>query len=305
MNVAVIGGSGFIGSHLVDKLAEHGHEVTVFDIKRPHRPDVPHIYIDITDLSKTAVALTGSYDVVYLLAAVADVNDVHRNPVEASAVNIMGVANVLEAAHRNGIGRVILASSVWVYGLAPEAAGTEDCPFYVTKADHIYTAHKLAAELFCHSYHHMYGQDFTILRYGIPYGPRARGGTVLATFVQRAFSGQPLIIFGDGRQYRSFVYVEDLAEGNVLALQGVACNQTYNLEGKRMVTVREVAETVQRLVGNVAIEFREARAADFPGRLASNEKARQELGWEPQVDFEEGARRYVQWYRDQVLGRRP
>ena len=112
MNVGVIGGSGFIGSHVVDKLVEHGHEVTVLDIMKPHRDDVRHIYIDIVDLSKTVIALTGYYDAVYILAAVADVKDVYNNPVEAGQVNIMSVANVLEAARRNQIGRVILASTV-------------------------------------------------------------------------------------------------------------------------------------------------------------------------------------------------
>jgi len=127
--------------------------------------------------------------VVYLLAAMADVNDVYRNPVEASQVNIVGVANVLEAARRNSIRRVILASTTWVYELASEADATEASPFYVGKAEHRYTAQKVAAELFCQSYQKMYGQNFTILRYGIPYGPRARGGTVLAVFVKRAFEG--------------------------------------------------------------------------------------------------------------------
>lgn len=284
---------------------EAGHEVTVFDIKKPHRPDVPHIYIEITDLPKTAVALTGGYDALYLLAAVADVNDVQRNPVEATAVNIMGVANVLEAAKRNNVGRVILASTVWVYGLASQNDGTEEAPIHLTKAEHIYTSQKVSAELLCHSYRVMYGQNFTILRYGVPYGPRARGGTVLATFVQRAFAGQPLTIFGQGNQGRAFIYVEDLARGNVAALQDAATNQTYNLEGKRMVTVREVAETVRQVIGNVTIEYKEARAADFGGRLASSEKAGRELGWAPTVDFEEGARNYVQWYREQVLVRKP
>jgi len=115
MNIGVIGGSGFIGSHVVDKLIEAGHEVTIFDMMKPQRDDVRHIYIDITDLSKTTVALTGAYDAVYMLAAMADVNDVYKNPVETGHVNIMAVANVLEAARRNEIERVILASTVWVY----------------------------------------------------------------------------------------------------------------------------------------------------------------------------------------------
>ena len=299
MNIAVIGGSGFIGSHVVDKLLEHGHEVTVFDIKKPHRNDVTHIHIDITDLRRTTVALTGNYEVIYQLAAVADVNDVYRNPVEAAEVNIMGVVNVLEAARRNNIGRVILASTTWIYELAEEAE--EDSPFHIEKASHLYTSQKLASEFSCYSYQKMYGQNFTVLRYGIPYGPRARGGTVLAAFVTRAFAGEPLTVFGEGNQFRNFIYVEDLAEGNVAALKDVAINQTYNLEGKRPVTVKEVAEIVQKLIGDVRIEYKEARPGDFPGRSVPYQKAKRELAWEPQVDFEEGARRYIEWYRESIL----
>ncbi len=299
MNIGVIGGSGFIGSHIVDKLVEHGHEVTVLDIKKPHRNDVTHIHIDITDLHRTIVALTGDYEVIYQLAAVADVNDVYRNPVEAAEVNIMGVVNVLEAARRNNIGRVILASTTWIYELAE--GGGEDSPFHVEKANHLYTSQKLASEFSCYSYQKMYGQNFTVLRYGIPYGPRARGGTVLATFVTRAFAGEPLIVFGEGNQFRNFIYVEDLAEGNVAALKDVAINQTYNLEGKRPVTVNEVAEIVQKLMADVRIEYKEARPGDFPGKSIPGEKARGELAWEPKVDFEEGARRYIEWYREDIL----
>ena len=304
MNIAVIGGSGFIGSHIVDKLMKQAHEVSILDIKKPHREDVTHIHIDISDLSKTTVALTGYYDVIYLLAAMADVNDVYRNPVEASQVNMVGVTHVLEAARRNDIRRVILASTTWVYGLTSRASVAEASPFYVSRADHLYTSQKVAAELYCHSYQKMYGQDFTILRYGIPYGPRARGGTVLAVFVKRAFERKPLTIFGDGLQYRNFIYVEDLAAGNVAALNDVAINQTYNLEGRRPVTVKEVAETVQKLIGDVKIEYEEARTADFQGKAVSSEKAKRELGWEPEVDFEEGARRYIRWYEEFVLSRK-
>lgn len=297
MNIGVIGGSGFIGSHVVDKLIEHGHEVTVFDIMKPHRGDVRHIYIDITDLSKTAVALAGAYDVIYMLAAMADVNDVYRNPVEAGEVNIIAVANVLEAARRSNIERIILASTVWVYEMAAEEKVNEDVPLLPPRTQHVYTASKVAAELYCHAYQKLYGQNFTILRYGIPYGPRARRGTVIALFVSKALSGEPLTIFGDGSQYRNFIYVEDLAEGNVAALNEVAVNQTYNLEGIRTVTIKEIAETITRLVGNVSIEYKEARPGDYSGAIVSADKAKRELGWEPKVNFEEGIRRYIEWYK--------
>ncbi len=301
MNIGVIGGSGFIGSHIVDKLLDKNHEVTILDIKDPRRNDVEYVNIDITSLSKTTVALSWSFDTVYLLAAIADVNDAYKNPTQTCEVNILGVANVLEAARRNEIDRVILASTVWMYGMASQIEVNEDTPLYVSKADHVYTSSKVAAELYCYSYQKLYRQDFTILRYGIPYGPRARGGTVLAIFIRKAMNKEPLTIFGDGSQYRNFIYVEDLAEGNVAALSDVAKNQTYNLEGMRPITIKEAAETVKRLFGDkVEIEYKDARPGDYVGKVVSNEKAKKELGWEPKVDFEQGMRRYIKWYKEYI-----
>lgn len=123
------------------------------------------------------------------------------------------------------------------------------------------------------------------------------GATRLALFVRRALNGEPLTIFGDGSQYRNFIYVEDLAEGNIAALKEAAVNQTYNLEGIRPVTIKEIAETVKRLVGSVAIEYKEARPGDYSGAIVSADKAKRELGWEPKVDIEEGIRRYIEWYK--------
>ena len=300
MNIGVIGGSGFIGSHVVDKLIDAGHEVTVFDMMKPHRDDVRHIYIDITDAAKTSVALAGSYDAVYILAAMANVNDVYQNPVEAGEINVMAVANVLEAARRSGIGRVILASTVWVYEMAQEDKVDEDTPLVLARTKHVYTASKVAAELYCQAYQKLYGQDFTILRYGGPYGPRARGATVIALFVKKALNGEPLTIMGGGLQYRNFIYVEDLADGNVAALKDVAVNQTYNLEGAQPVTIKEVAETVQKLVGGVEIEYKEARPGDYSGAIVSADKAGRELGWKPKVDIEEGIKRYIEWYKSSL-----
>ncbi len=303
MNIGVIGGSGFIGSHVVDKLIEAGHEVTVLDMMKPQRDDVRHIYIDITDLSRTIVALTGAYDAVYMLAAMADVNDVYKNPVEAGEVNVMAVAHVLETARRAEIPQVILASTVWVYETAIETNVNENTCLLPSRVNHVYTASKIAAELFCYSYQKLYNQQFTILRYGIPYGPRARDSTVIAIFVRKALNGEAITIMGDGSQYRNFIYVEDLALGNVAALHDVAINQTYNLEGIRPVTIREVAETIKKLVGNVGIEYKEARPGDYEGKIASAEKAKKELGWEPRVDLEEGIARYIQWYKETILRR--
>ncbi|MFQ5977042.1 MAG: NAD-dependent epimerase/dehydratase family protein [Candidatus Heimdallarchaeota archaeon] len=298
MKIAVIGGSGFIGSHIVDKLVQEDHEVTVFDIMKPSRTDLRHIHIDITDLSNTAVALTGEYDALYLLAAMANVNDVFANPVESGLVNVMGPLNVLEAARRNDIGRVILASTVWVYGLSPENKVDEKTPLLPENVDHVYTGSKISAELLFYSFSKLYGINYTILRYGIPYGPRARTGTVITNFVRFALEGKALTILGDGNQSRNFIYVEDLAEGNVAALNEGGKNQTFNLEGPEEISVRRVAETVQKLIGNVEIIYQEARPGDFVGKIISNEKSKNLLGWEPRTSFEEGLTKYIHWFRD-------
>jgi len=295
MRIAVIGGSGFIGSHVVDKLIEAGHDVTVYDIMKPHR-DVKHVFIDLMNFHGSVVALAGDYDVYYLLAAMANVNDIYKNPLETAIVNIQGVVNVLEAVRRYG-GRLILASTVWVYMLAEGEQVDEGTPLLVQNVNHTYTASKVAAELYIQSYNRLYDLEFAILRYGIPYGPRGRSGTVITNFVQRALRKEPLTIHGDGSQYRNFIYVEDLAEGNVAALQDAAKNQIYNLDGIRPITIREVAETVSKLVEGVKIEYQDIRAGDFKGRIASNDKALKQLGWNPKVDIEEGIKRYIDWYK--------
>jgi UDP-glucose 4-epimerase len=305
MRVGVIGGSGFIGSHLVDKLLDAGHDVTVFDIMRPHRSDVRHVVADILDPGRTAVALAGRYDALYLLAAVSNVNDMFRSPVEGAQVNIMAVAHVLEAARRTRAGRVILASSTWVYALAESEEVDEDTPLHPDRVNHIYTASKLSAEMLCHAYHALYGVDTTILRYGIPYGPRARMGTALATFVTLALQGKPIVIHGDGTQWRSLVAVEDLALGNVAALQDAARNQTYNLDGPERVEVRQVAEKVRQFFPDVEIQHTNVRPGDLRPKVVSSKKAFAHLGWKPHIPFDEGAERYIKWMEQNEPFRRP
>lgn len=298
-NVLVTGGAGFIGSHVVDKLVDRGFSVFVYDLavaRRKIRTDVTYLPGSILDLEELRMAMTG-INVVYHLAAVADVKDVAKDPHYAESVNTRGTVNVLEAARRSNVSRVVLGSTTWVYSDVAEEHVDEDTP--LPPPSHFYTATKLAAEYYCHAYSRLYALEATILRYGIPYGPRARDGAVLPIFVKRALEGQPLTIAGDGSQYRRFVYVEDLAEGNVLAMKPEARNRTYNLEGTERVTIRQMAETIQRLIGDVKIEYIDPRPGDFGGKEVSNRRAKIELGWEPRVSFQEGVRRYIEWYRAQ------
>jgi UDP-glucose 4-epimerase len=298
MKALVTGGAGFIGSHVVDKLRDKGIEVMVYDMIRPtFRSDVEFYQGSILDYDSIRMALVG-IDVVFHLVAIADVKDVFDDPIYADSINVRGTINVLEAARRNSaIKRVVYASTVWVYGDCEDEAVNEATP--LPPPAHLYTATKLASEYYCSAYSRLYDLDVTILRYGVPYGPRARPGAVLPIFVGKALRGEPLTIAGDGSQFRKFIYVEDLAEGNVLALKSIAKNKIYNIDGREKVTIKQIAETVQKLIGDVKIESIPVRPGDFSGKQISSELAREELGWEPKVSFEEGVRRYIEWYKQE------
>ena len=284
MSILVTGGSGFIGSHVVDKLIDNNLSVKVFDIRKPHREDVEFIQGSIVSLEDINTAMK-DVEYVFHIAALSNINKVVVNPIKAVDLNIMSTVKVLEAACNSGVERVIYASSYFVD----------------TGKGHLYTTTKTASEMICKDYYTLYGLPFTILRYGTAYGPRSRSEDVVSIFVKKALAHQPLTIHGDGGQSRNFIYVEDLAEGNVVALKDVAKNKAYNLEGMRPITVKEVAETVKKLIGDVEIEYKVGRPGDFEGKKVLAEKAKRELGWEPKVDFEEGVKRYIEWYKENMF----
>jgi UDP-glucose 4-epimerase len=298
MRVAVTGGCGFIGSHVVDRLLTAGHQVRVLDVGGGWRnPAAEYLTGDLFDPAALRRGVAGC-SAVFHLAGAANVNEVAASPVAAVRLNVEGTARVLDAARAEGCGRVLLASTVWVYGAASGLGElAEDAPVDLRRAGHVYVATKLSAELLVHSYREMYGQHFTILRYGIPYGPRMREELVVARFVRAALDGQPITIAGTGEQQRNYVFVADLADAHVRALDPAATDQTLALEGGTPVSVREIADTVRDLVRDVPVEYVPARTADYQGVSVSSALAKELLDWAPVTPFAEGVHRYLEWLR--------
>ena len=286
MNILVTGGSGFIGSHVVDKLIEDGHMVRVLDIKKPcHREDVEFLEGDITSREHIRKSLL-DIDMVYHIAAFSDINLVKANPLLTIKYNIMGTAYLLEECRKQRVNRFIFASSIYV----PSRRG------------HLYTTAKLASERLCQDYYTLYSLPYTILRYGTAYGPRSRMDDVVSIFVARALRGENLLIYGSGEQKRNFIYVEDLAWGNVAALKLAAENKTYILATERAVSIRQLAEIVRSILGEKpGIEYHPAREDDYQGGIVSSSQAKRQLGWEPKIDIEEGIRKYIEWYQATIL----
>ncbi|HEX4680778.1 MAG TPA: NAD-dependent epimerase/dehydratase family protein [Gaiellaceae bacterium] len=299
MKVLVTGGAGFIGSHVVDKLLDADHDPRILDlIPSPYHSAVETVLGDLGDREIAQRALDG-VDAVLHLAAVADVDQVAKDPTLTDQVNTRGTQVLLEGAREAGVKRFVYASTIWVYGDAsgPEALD-EDTPLGLPK--HFYTATKIAGEMYTASYGELYDLEWTILRFGIPYGPRARPTAVVPAFTAKALAGQPLMIAGDGTQSRRFVYVEDLAEGVVASLVPEAANRVYNLVGRENTSVRAIARAVRDVVGDVPIEHIEGRAGDLHGGNISGERAATELGWEPRTAFTDGVRRYVEWVTEEA-----
>jgi UDP-glucose 4-epimerase len=297
MKVLITGGAGFIGSHVVDAVVRAGHEPRIFDlIPSPHHhPDEFDTFLgDLTDPQAVAHAARGC-DVIAHLAAIADVGQVAADPLYAERVNSGGTANVLEAARLEGVQHVVYASTIWVYdGCEDYDVVDEDTPLQLPR--HPYTAQKLAGEQYCTSYAELYGIDYTILRFGIPYGPRARPAAVIPSFFKNALAGRPLTIAGGGKQSRRFTYVGDIARAVALAAAAPeAHNRVYNVASGETVTILELATAVSGIVGDTDILHTEGRAGDFRGAEISSARALNELGWRASTGMDEGLSLYYGW----------
>ena len=299
MKILVTGGSGFIGSHIVDKLIEKGHQVKIYDVDSPkYNQKCDYIKADVLDLNRL-IQESENYDIIFHLAAEANVNRFFDSPFYSNQITSASTINVLEAARANKIKRVLLASTEWVYG-SPEGNEddeiTEETPT-TNNPDHIYTSSKIAAEMFCKNYKRLYDVDYTIMRFGIPFGERARPATVTPIFLSRILNGEEITIHGDGSQSRQFIYVKDIATGCVACLREKAKNEIINLEGNEVISVLNIVRNLEKILNKKAdLKFIEDRAGQFKGRKISAKKAKKLLNWEPKYSYYEALKNYVEWF---------
>jgi len=233
-------------------------------------------------------------EAIFHLAAVADVNLAVSYPETCLDVNENYTVKLLKAAVANEVERILLASTTWVYGQANEKVD-ESSP--IPMPSHVYTKSKIGQEHLVYGWYKSYGLDYTILRYGIPYGPRMRSNMAIATFVRKASRGEPITIFGDGKQGRCFVYVEDLAEGNVAAIKESGKNEIFNLAGEEFVTINQIVENLRQIFGEIDARYDGSRSNDFKGVLVGIQKAKSLLGWEPKIPLAIGLRKYVEYIK--------
>lgn len=293
MKVLVTGGSGFIGSHIVAKLIEHDYDVRVFDKFKPRQKNVEWFKGDLLN-EKDVLEACKDVEVIYHLAAVADVNVALSHFELCLMINEMGTMNFLKASLAREVERIILASTTWVYG---RNTGIIDENTPIPFPEHIYTKTKIGQEQLVYAWHNHHGLPYTILRYGIPYGPRMRSNMAIAIFVRKAMRHEPITIFGDGNQGRCFIYIEDLAEGNVAALKESAKNEIFNLAGTEFVTMNKIAENLQKILGNFKVRYEPMRPHDFEGAKISIEKAKEYLEWQPKTQFREGLEKYIEYVK--------
>lgn len=302
----VTGGAGFIGSHLAETLCAKGCRVAVLDNfttgSRENLSgidgDLAVVEGDIRDLPLLESAAEGC-DVIFHEAAVVSVPQTVEDPIGTAQINEMGTLNVFEAARRAGVRRVVFASSSAIYGDDPEVPKRETMPSAPLSP---YAVHKSVGEQYAHVYRRLYGLETVCLRYFNVYGPRQDPGSpysgVISIFMSRASDGGRPLIFGDGEQYRDFVYVADVVAANLLAAAADgAGGQPCNVGTGEITTIRGLWERIAAIAGaGRAPEHRPPRAGDIVASVADTERAHTLLGFLPQTPLEEGLRRTWQWY---------
>ncbi|WP_010478731.1 SDR family oxidoreductase [Thermococcus zilligii] len=301
--IVVTGGAGFIGSHIAEELVRDNEVIVIDNLHTGKEENVPPgaklIKADVRDYQSIAEPISNA-DYVFHEAAQVSVVESVRDPVFTEEVNVVGTLNILRAL-LEGHGKLIFASSAAVYGDNPNLPLKETerprplSPYGVTKA---------TAEEYLRVFHELYGLPVVALRYFNVFGPRQgfnQYAGVISIFINRALKNEPLVIFGDGKQTRDFIYVKDVVKANLLVAESRKANGgVFNVATGKETSILELAMKVIEITGSKAsILFDKPRPGDIRYSLADISEIRK-LGFEPGWSLEEGLKKTVEWYSSQL-----
>lgn len=300
----VLGGRGFIGSHLVDALLHEGYFVRCFD--RPHVAPLGDTYLtntnfelyegDLVSEADVAEALEGC-DICYHLVSTTLPKSSNADPVFDVESNVLGTVRLLTHAVNSGLKKVIFVSSGGtVYGMPTQLPIPETHPNDPVCS---YGITKLAIEKYLGLFHQLHGLDYTVLRIANPFGERQRTHAsqgVVAVFLGKVLRGEPIEIWGDGSVVRDYIYIADVVDALLAVLDRTGNEHVFNIGSGRGHSLNEVLEHIETVTGRTAVKrYMPGWAFDVPASVLCIERAKHSIGWSPKVDFKQGISRFAQW----------